>query len=727
MKRKSVITIVLLTIVQASSLSFGGMQRDNVAPSKNPPGSLQVAQTPQFVVFGVDDNKYQDGVEWAGLYMRNRVNPKGTGNPATFDSTPARASFYLLALPAYNNNFLKKAIYDVYLDGNEWGDHTLNHYNGVDSNFTVDKWKAETTPCLLFLKDSLRIPAVDIWGFRTPFLAYNNNVFTSTKELGFTYDCSIEEGEDSTQNGTDFFWPYTLDNGSPGANVSAALGTHPPVDSSHKGLWEIPVYLTLTPPDSECVKYGIATGLRHRMWQNLKTFTGDSTWDTISGKMTGLDYNIWFDFNTTKAEYIAILKYTLDMRLKGNRAPFIYGVHSDFYSLQYISEPLGCATNYIQRKEAMVEFLDYALSKQEVRVVPAKDVIRWMRNPVALGQTFTGPCTLTVSSVDSGSFTIAPEKTSYNKNEKVTLTATPANGYVFDRWSGPDLTGTSTTLNISMYKNIAAKAVFKKIEAILDTVNPSKNLVPSVTWKWEIDNMGSKVLDHGANGEDTFFITFYQAPKPDSAWTYIGLYPTNIPNFKTITGVDVEYKCDNPVIVQLLQTDMETDESYAYYQVVGAKSEKEWYTVKAGIKQFYQPDWTLLPNKRPLNMAKVYGLGLIPAVGEAGDTTTIHINRVRVYYPATQISVNPPQKNGGFYVYPSAKGKLMLVMPNAGNYSLKLFSIKGAQVVSIDNLKLKKVANLVTPGAKPVGSGVYILNLNTPTVKFSSQKIMLKK
>ena len=36
------------------------------------------------------------------------------------------------------------------------------------------------------------------------------------KAAGFWYDCSIQEGTDLDQDGTNFFWPYTLDQGSPG-------------------------------------------------------------------------------------------------------------------------------------------------------------------------------------------------------------------------------------------------------------------------------------------------------------------------------------------------------------------------------------------------------------------------------------------------------------------------------------------------------------------------------
>ena len=344
---KRITTIPLIEVFLLAFAIGNSGYADNVPPSQNPPGSLSPSQVPQFIVFGIDDNKYQDGAVWAGGFFRNRVNPAGSGNPATYDSMPTRASFYTLALPQYNNFYLQRSIYDLYLDGHEMGNHTLNHYDGVDSSFTVDKWKVEIAPGQLFFADTLKIPVAEIWGFRTPYLSYNNDLFTAIQQMGFIYDCSIEEGEDTSISGTNYYWPYTLDNGSPGANYSAAAGTHEPVDSSHDGFWEMPVYLVIAPPDSECANYNIPTGLRHRLNQNLLELTSDTTWDTLSGRITGLDYNMWFDFNMTKEDYVATLKYTLDQRLAGNRAPFLFGGHSDYYSLQYIYEPLGCNTDYM--------------------------------------------------------------------------------------------------------------------------------------------------------------------------------------------------------------------------------------------------------------------------------------------------------------------------------------------------------------------------------------------
>ena len=66
------------------------------APSQSPPGGLTPAQVPQFVILGFDDNQYADGMTNILNVYKGKSNPAGSGNPLTFDGTPAAASFYVV-------------------------------------------------------------------------------------------------------------------------------------------------------------------------------------------------------------------------------------------------------------------------------------------------------------------------------------------------------------------------------------------------------------------------------------------------------------------------------------------------------------------------------------------------------------------------------------------------------------------------------------------------------
>ncbi len=76
-----------------------------------------------------------------------------------------------------------------------------------------------------------------------------------------------------------------------------------------------------------CVKSnGVPPGLRARLKKTNDYFDADQ------GKITGNDWNLWFEFGMDKAEFLATLKYTLDLRLQGNRCPLTVGVHSAIYA-----------------------------------------------------------------------------------------------------------------------------------------------------------------------------------------------------------------------------------------------------------------------------------------------------------------------------------------------------------------------------------------------------------
>jgi hypothetical protein len=364
---------------------------DNVAASQDPPCGLLPSQVPQFVSIGFDDNAYSGlegsagtgGVHWATEMLGARQNPDGSDVHASFYLT----SIYMDQWQSESPTFVKRAWRAAMLDGNEIGNHTKGHLHGLA--FSEDQWRTELEACI----DSVTLPfdaaevnfspdptkgigamASQIRGFRTPFLEYNDATLAVVKDLGFHYDCSIEDGYQDDHDGSNYMWPYTLDNGSPGHAVLVEWGQRDPI-GDHPGLWELPDHPVIVPPDAACAQYGVPSGLRARLQARQSWF------DVDSGKITGFDYNLWVSFSMTKAEFLATLKYTLDQRLAGNRAPFMFGAHTDYYSSKYTAVPNATLQ---ERQDAIEEFLDYALSKQMVRVKSNQEILTWVRNPVPL-------------------------------------------------------------------------------------------------------------------------------------------------------------------------------------------------------------------------------------------------------------------------------------------------------------------------------------------------------
>jgi hypothetical protein len=56
-------------------------------------------------------------------------------------------------------------------------------------------------------------------------------------------------------------------------------------------------------------------------------------------------------------------------------------MHTDIYSSKYTAAPNATAE---QRQKAVEDFIDYALSKPQVRFVSNKQILDWVRNPVPL-------------------------------------------------------------------------------------------------------------------------------------------------------------------------------------------------------------------------------------------------------------------------------------------------------------------------------------------------------
>jgi hypothetical protein len=91
-----------------------------------------------------------------------------------------------------------------------------------------------------------------------------------------------------------------------------------------------------------------------------------------------MDWNLWVEFGLSREEFVAVFKYALDQRLASNRAPLTFGAHSDIYSEQYDT---ALPTSAEERREGLREIVAYALSRPELRVVTAKQLLDWLRDP----------------------------------------------------------------------------------------------------------------------------------------------------------------------------------------------------------------------------------------------------------------------------------------------------------------------------------------------------------
>jgi peptidoglycan/xylan/chitin deacetylase (PgdA/CDA1 family) len=385
---------------------------DNVARAYQSP--IDTIRTPQFVSLGWDDNNDPAGIDWVVKAFGDRTDAHGNtiltsfymnsvgfgpAAPTAADVPPGQSEGSGLDLGATPAD-LVNAFKTIPAAGHEVGNHTFDHHAQVlaekggwdgmvqylSNQATVADWTKFLVECNAALQDPGGQDLSKVTGFRAPFLEYGKNLYPALSQMGFTYDCSIEAL--SNEDGQ-FPFPYTLDTGS----VDHASGWKANPDNPNSfqvpntpGLWEVPAYALRIPDAVEEKPYGLEDiGAKIRAgWASIRP---------TDVHVTGFDYNIFLGQvdqqgkktgpGLTGAEVLGLLKYNLDIRLAGNRAPFCFGTHSQYY-LEWWVKANAPQVTVAEMRRTITDFLDYARSKPEVRIVSGQQIVDWMRNPTAI-------------------------------------------------------------------------------------------------------------------------------------------------------------------------------------------------------------------------------------------------------------------------------------------------------------------------------------------------------
>lgn len=353
----------------------------------------------QFVCFSSDDNGYsglagsrsEGGLHWLTNLFQSRyqsmVKNGFTGPP--FHYTFYVNTYYLDPLwkdmagsiEQYREDpvYVKRAWREAIENGHEIGVHTHSHPHGrglsvVQWEEEIERsiqiltapWNPEETPENPDREAGIGVARTDLVGFRAPFLEYDDNGMTAARLKGFLYDSSIEEmwrTEEETGGKVEGFRePYRLDAGLP--DNDHLIGSHP-------GLWEIPVYDFLVPPDDECASYGLVPGMRDRLKKVKDYFLPEY------GGITGMDWNLWNEFYLTPDEFLAVLKYTFDRHYETDRCPMTVGLHSALYTVTPDMET-ELAALIRERRAAVEAFIDYVLLKSDVRILSHRELLDWI-------------------------------------------------------------------------------------------------------------------------------------------------------------------------------------------------------------------------------------------------------------------------------------------------------------------------------------------------------------
>lgn len=352
--------LLFVPVIILSNLSF--ITAENMPFSQDPPGGISAADAPMFVSFGWDDNSYSDGLNWIRNYVKDLKNKDGSKARMTFFNTANRGmDATVLASENQTAQDVLNSWKNLYNDGHEIGNHSLNHPHG--SALDSSSWLDQINKCNTFLTDNVEIPASEVYGFRTPFLEYGAGTFGALRASSFTYDCSIEFGfdgwgnPDGSWNGMtkpethrNLFWPHTLDSSSPPGSSSKVKG------SKFPGLWEFMVFTLLKKEGT-----GVVTGFDFNLFNQATNYNGQQA------------FEIW--------------KYNFDLHREGNKCPLTLNVHTDYYSDWNTEAVTAFPASTVQtRREAIESFIDYVITFEDVRIVPFITIVNWMRNPVPSAQ-----------------------------------------------------------------------------------------------------------------------------------------------------------------------------------------------------------------------------------------------------------------------------------------------------------------------------------------------------
>lgn len=327
-----------------------------IGQSYNHPGEMALADVPQFVCLSFDDNIDADGVEWLCQQTEDLENP---------NDIAVGLSFF------FNSQFMNgnQQLIDVvnsYLEGdespNEIGNHTYDHPH-LEEGRTVEEWKTIIQQGIDALVSNTNLTERELIsaGFRAPYLETSDEMYAALNEMGVRYDHSASTYYNATNQAG---WPYMVQSES--------------MDGTGKFLWKVPISELFIPETTqELAAYGID--------QDIATQVGGT-------KVGAGDYDLFEVYKLNSSSILGLLKYNLDRSLAGNRAPFTFCFHAQYYSEGRAAgiDP-NCNTTLQERKELLSAFIAYCQQNDEVYLSTIGQLLDWMENPIAPETLYKNP------------------------------------------------------------------------------------------------------------------------------------------------------------------------------------------------------------------------------------------------------------------------------------------------------------------------------------------------
>ncbi|XP_047145484.2 chitin deacetylase 7 [Hydra vulgaris] len=278
------------------------------------PGGLSKVNTPQMILLTMDDGVTSENYQLYSELLSGMTN---------FNGCPIKATFFVSG-DNTDYAYVKK----LQQSGHEIADHSMTH------KFPIDWWSTSALEDLqmeiLTQKNTIQQEiGTTTLGWRTPFLASQENTFKVLAENQFLYDSSLV-----TFPGTRW-WPYTLDY----LPSLPCYMTNCPKDA-YPGLWEIPL-VTLQCDESA------------------------TTFASMLDECTNLD---------TEESTYNMLMINFKLHYEDSKQPFPMFGHSTWFD------------NAPYRKDAVIRFMNDVRKFNDVYFVTAQQAIQWIKSPVGIDE-----------------------------------------------------------------------------------------------------------------------------------------------------------------------------------------------------------------------------------------------------------------------------------------------------------------------------------------------------
>jgi hypothetical protein len=320
------------------------------------PGVMETKDVPQFVCLSFDDNIDADGTEWLCQQVEDLKNPHGNA---------VGLSFFFLS----NHFEYSKASIDVvneYLAGDESHHEICNHtydHPHLEYGRTIEEWKYTIKQGLDSIANYTNVTLSDLVnaGFRAPYVETSEEMYGALNEMGVRYDHSSATYYNTNNEAG---WPYMYQSET--------------AEDLREYLWKVPISDLFVPESiQELNAYGIDSDIESQIGGN---------------KVDAGDYHLFERLKLNSSSILGLLKYNLDRSLSGNRAPFTFCFHSQYYSEERAAAiDANSNTTLQQRQNLLISFIDYCQQKEEVYLSTVGQMLDWMENPISPEILYTNP------------------------------------------------------------------------------------------------------------------------------------------------------------------------------------------------------------------------------------------------------------------------------------------------------------------------------------------------